>query len=66
MVVLAETAESPDEIDLKRAETAKDKAERALLAQEISLESIIKNQNKIRRSQVRIEVVKGSESKTTH
>ncbi|OQW52456.1 MAG: hypothetical protein A4S09_08870 [Proteobacteria bacterium SG_bin7] len=66
VVVLAETAEAPEEIDLKRAESAREKAERALLSQEISLESIIKNQNKIRRSQVRIEVAKGSGSNTAH
>ncbi len=66
VVVLAETAEAPEEIDLKRAEDALSKAERALLAQEISLEDIVKNQNKIRRSQIRIEIARGSGKDTTH
>lgn len=70
IVVLAETAELPEEIDIKRAETTKAKAERALLSQEISLDEILKYQNKVRRSAVRLEVAKtrteGSGSETSH
>ena len=58
VTILAETAELPEEINVKRAEETKVKSERALLSHEISLEDIYKHQMKIRRSLVRIEVAK--------
>ncbi len=63
VTVLAETAEAPEEIDLKRAEDAKTQAERALLSHEISLDDIYKFQMKVRKNLVRIEVAK---NKTDH
>ena len=55
IVILAETAETPEEIDVKRAEAAITKSEKALLSHEISLQDITKYQNKIRRAQIRLE-----------
>lgn len=58
VTILAETAELPEEINIKRAEDTKVKSERALLTHEISLDDIYKHQMKIRRSLVRMEVAK--------
>lgn len=58
VTILAETAELPEEINVKRAEEAFVKSDRALLSSEISLEDIYKHQMKVRRSQVRVEVAK--------
>lgn len=60
IVVLAETAEAPEEIDVNRAKDALEKAERAILSADSSLEDIIKYQNKMRRSLVRLDIAKGN------
>ncbi len=54
--ILAETAERPEEIDLKRVETAQSEAERRIVGESMDMLSLDKMQNKIARARVRREV----------
>jgi len=59
VIVLADTAERSEEIDLERAEAARRKAEQALQSRgEISVEQLAAAEAALRRAIVRIEVVR--------
>jgi len=58
ITVLAETAESPVDIDVARAEEAKNNAEEKLRDTNISAEEVEKNQWRLRRAQMRIDVAR--------
>jgi F-type H+-transporting ATPase subunit epsilon len=62
VTILAETAETPEEIDLDRARTALDRANQGLTAREATPEEIEKLQNKLDRSVTRLEVAKSKPS----
>lgn len=67
ITVLAETAESPSEIDLARAELARDAALNKLASAETEQHEIYKYQLKLQRALVRIKIAENkTESKTTH
>lgn len=56
--ILAETAETKEDIDVPRVEAALKKANQALLSGTLDPEAIEKNQRKLKRAQVRIEIAK--------
>jgi F-type H+-transporting ATPase subunit epsilon len=62
VTVLAETAETPEEIDTDRAQDALRRAKEALAAREASPDEIEKFQNKVDRSITRLEVAKSKPS----
>lgn len=62
VTVLAETAETGEEIDLERAQDALKRASEALSGKDIPPEEIEKFQNKMYRSVTRLEVAKSRDS----
>lgn len=62
VIVLAETAEGREEIDVTRATDAKGRAEKALLASDASPEDIRKYQLKLNRAMIRLQVAKNTSS----
>jgi len=56
VTVLAETAETPEAIDLTRAEEAKKKAEKALLGADLEQHEFQKYQLKLERAVIRVQV----------
>ena len=58
ITVLAETAENPADIDVKRAEEAKANAEKNLQRSDITAEDVEKFQWKLRRAQMRIDAAR--------
>jgi F-type H+-transporting ATPase subunit epsilon len=65
VTVLAETAETPEFIDLKRAEDAKRKAQDALLGADLEQHEFQKHQLKLERAVIRVQVAQ-KHSDTTH
>jgi F-type H+-transporting ATPase subunit epsilon len=60
VTVLAETAESPSSIDVERARSAKDKAEKALSGGDLEAEQFSKYQLKLQRAMLRLQLAQES------
>jgi F-type H+-transporting ATPase subunit epsilon len=62
ITVLAETAETPEMIDLKRAEDSRAKAEKALLDTSLEKDEFKKYQLKLNRALIRVQVAQRAEA----
>jgi F-type H+-transporting ATPase subunit epsilon len=60
--IMAETAEAPNEIDLKRAKLTLESSEKALLSDTVTPEDVERLQRKIQRARVRIDLVTNPEA----
>ena len=58
VVVMADTAERPDEIDVERAKTTMDDANRQILTGQLDSEALTKLRDKVARAEIRQEVAK--------
>jgi F-type H+-transporting ATPase subunit epsilon len=66
VIVLAETAESIEEIDRARAETARKKAETQLMEPILEPDQIARLQHKLERANARLAALEGHGNNTTH